>query len=149
MPSISITLCWLVALIAFLIAEGITAQLVSIWFALGSLAAMIAASMQAPLWLQLLLFFLVSALVLAATRPFVKHFTSRNVTPTNADRIIGQPCLVTEEIDEVAGTGAIKVKGQIWSARSRSGGCLSVGSHAQVVAIEGVKAIVVPAGTNQ
>lgn len=116
----SMTAVWLVAMIVLLIIEGIVPGLVSIWFAIGALAAMISAILGAPLWLQVLWFFAVSILTLCLTRPFAKKYVNSRATPTNADMLIGKECVVTEAIDNVLGTGAVTVGGKVWTAAPRS-----------------------------
>ena len=58
---------WIGLIVIFLIVEGLTAGLVTIWFAVGALAALIAAMFHAPLWLQLVWFFAVSIAAFAVT----------------------------------------------------------------------------------
>ena len=67
--NVSMAVVWLIAMAVFLIVEGIVPGLVSIWFAVGALAALVAAMVGAPLWLQLVWFVLVSIAALALTRP--------------------------------------------------------------------------------
>lgn len=133
---------WAVALVAFIIIEAVTAQLVTIWFAVGALGALVSEMLGAQVWLQWLIFVAVSAIVLAATRPLVKKFTKAKIQPTNADRCIGQTAVVTEEIDNIAGKGAVKVGGIIWSARTESGENVKESEKVTVVKIDGVKLIV-------
>ena len=139
----SMTAVWLVAMIVLLIIEGIVPGLVSIWFAIGAFAAMISAILGAPLWLQVLWFFAVSILTLCLTRPFAKKYVNSRATPTNADMLIGKECVVTEEIDNVLGTGAVTVGGKVWTARTEEpDGKAEIGKVMTVVKIEGVKLIV-------
>ena len=144
MPSfvISMSAVWLVAMIALLIVEGLVPGLVSIWFALGALAALICALLGAPLWLQFLWFFAVSIASLVLTRPLAKKYINARVQPTNADTVIGQEGLVTENIDNVLGTGAVTVGGKIWTARSIGDADIPAGSTVKILRIEGVKLIV-------
>ena len=135
---------WLVALVVFSIAEAATVQLVSIWFAAGSLAAFIVALLHAPLWLQVVLFFVVAVASLLLTRPLIKKHLNTQVKPTNADRVIGMACRVTEDIDNIAATGAVSVQGKEWTARSKTGQPFKTGDLVRAVAIEGVKLIVIP-----
>ena len=137
------TAVWLVAMIVLLIIEGIVPGLVSIWFAIGAFAAMISAILGAPLWLQVLWLFAVSILTLCLTRPFAKKYVNSRATPTNADMLIGKECVVTEEIDNVLGTGAVTVGGKVWTARTEEpDGKAETGKVMTVVKIEGVKLIV-------
>ena len=139
----SMTAVWLVAMIVLLIIEGIVPGLVSIWFAIGAFAAMISAILGAPLWLQVLWFFAVSILTLCLTRPFAKKYVNSRATPTNADMLFGKECVVTEEIDNVLGTGAVTVGGKVWTARTEEpDGKAETGKVMTVVRIDGVKLIV-------
>ena len=115
--NVSMAVVWLIAMAVFLIVEGIVPGLVSIWFALGALAALIAAMVGAPLWLQLVWFVVVSIAALALTRPLARKYVNGRVTPTNADRILGRECVVREAIDNLRGTGAVAVDGKVWTAR--------------------------------
>ena len=115
--NVSMAVVWLIAMAVFLIVEGIIPGLVSIWFAVGALAALLAAMVGAPLWLQLVWFVLVSIAALALTRPLAKKYVNGRVTPTNADRILGKECVVRETIDNLRGTGAVAVDGKVWTAR--------------------------------
>lgn len=133
---------WIVMLVAFVIIEASTAQLLTIWFAVGSLAALIAQMLGAEIWLQWLVFVAVSAIVVAATRPLVKKYARPKIQPTNADRYIGQTAIVTEDIDNLAGKGAVKVSGIEWSARSESGEIIKAQETVTVSKIDGVKLIV-------
>ena len=133
---------WIVALIAFVVIEALTAQLLTIWFAVGSVAALFAEMLGARVWLQWTVFVAVSAVVLIATRPFVKKLTKQKLQPTNADRCIGEIAVVTEKIDNIAGKGAVKVNGIEWSARTQSGETVESGNTVRVIKIDGVKLIV-------
>lgn len=137
-------LAWLVALLIFAVAEAITVSLVSIWFVVGALAALIAAGVGAPVWLQVVLFLVVSIVMLALLRPFVRRVSKSKPEATNADRHIGRTALVTEEIDNLRQTGAIRLDGVVWTARSDSGQVIPVGTTITVKRIAGVKAFVEP-----
>ena len=91
----SMTAVWLVLMVVLLIIEGAAPGLVSIWFALGAFAAMISAILRAPLWLQIIWFFVVSIVSLVLTRPLVKKYVNSEAQPTNADMVIGKECRVT------------------------------------------------------
>ena len=142
---------WLVAMIVLLIIEAMIPGLVSIWFALGSLIALIAAALHAPVWLQFALFGVTSFVTLILTRPLAQKYINSKVQPTNADMIIGKECVVKERIDNISGTGAILEGGKIWTARSYDDNVtIEENSRAFIERIEGVKAIVKPVtDTNQ
>ena len=141
--TVNMALIWLIAMIVLLIVEAVVPGLVSIWFALGALAALIAAILHAPMWLQLVWFFVVSIAALVLTRPLAKKYVNSRVKPTNADMILGKECVVTEEIDNIRGTGAVTVGGKVWTARMENDGeTAAVGEVLKTLRIEGVKLIV-------
>ena len=137
-------LVWLGLLVVFLVAEGTTVALVSVWFAAGSLAAMLAALAGGPLWLQVLLFLAVSVGLLAMLRPFVRKYLRPRMSRTNVDAVVGSQGFVTEAIDNVAATGQVKLGAMPWTARSTSGGPIPAGTKIRVDRVEGVKAFVTP-----
>ena len=134
---------WVVALVVFLIVEAVTAGLVSIWFVFGSLVALICAALGAAVWLQIFWFVIVSVATLVLTRPLVKRYVDSRSVATNADRSIGRAAVVTERIDNLAATGAVKLDGVVWTARSTDDAvAIESGERVTVRAIEGVKLIV-------
>ncbi len=134
---------WVVALVVFLIVEAVTAGLVSIWFVFGSLVALICAALGAAVWLQIFWFVIVSVATLVLTRPLVKRYVDSRSVATNADRSIGRAAVVTERIDNLAATGAVKLDGVVWTARSTDDAvAIEAGERVTVRAIEGVKLIV-------
>ena len=136
-------LIWLILLILFVIVEAACPlHLVSIWFAAGSLVAMIAAALGAQLWLQVVLFVVVSAGLLAAFWPFVKRVLNNHHTATNLDRVIGSQGYVTAPVDNLSGTGTVKLDGMEWTARSSDGSLIPSGTLVRVDRIEGVKVFV-------
>lgn len=133
---------WLGAVILFGIIEALTVGIVSIWFSIGALAALIAAALHAAPWLQITVFLAVSAAALIITRPLIKKKILLRTTPTNTDMLIGQRGTVDEAIDNLAGTGSVKIAGKVWSAKSENGDDIPSGSTVTAVRIEGVKLIV-------
>lgn len=133
---------WCVILIALLLAELSTANLTTIWFAGGALFAWFASLLKAPLWLQILVFFIVSIVTLILTRPLVKKMMDRKVVPTNADRAVGKEAWVTSTIDNTRGEGIVNLEGSDWSAVSESGEVLTEGTRVVVREIRGVKLVV-------
>lgn len=138
-----IEIFWLIAAVGLFAVEAVTVNLVSVWFALGALGALFTAFFGGALWLQIVVFFVVTIITLIATRPLVKkYFNKTQHQPTNADTLIGKICVVTEDIDNVAATGQATCLGQVWSARSLNGETIKKGSKAKVNSIHGVKLIV-------
>ena len=119
-----------------------TVGLVSVWFAGGALAAMLAASLSANLWIQIGVFIITSALLLYFTRPIVKKLLSGKNKETNLDRIIGKTVIVSEKVDNEAETGKCIIAGVSWSLRSDDGSVIEAGEKVTVDRVEGVKLIV-------
>ncbi len=140
---------WLGLSILFLIVEAACPfHLVSIWFAVGSLAALVMSLLNAPVWLQVLTFLIVSAITLSAVWPLIRKFINPKLTKTNVDAVIGSIGLVTAAIDNVSAVGQVKLGAMHWTARSVSGAPIPEGTLVKVARIEGVKAFVEPVEVN-
>ena len=137
-------LFWLVAMVVFLLVEASTVTLVSTWFAIGSLAAMLMALIGAGIGLQAIVFVIISAVCLTALRPLVRKHIQPTLTKTNVDAVSGTTGLVTVAIDNVTAQGQVKLDAMEWTARSASGEPIAAGTLVKVERIEGVKAIVSP-----
>lgn len=136
---------WLAIAIIMLAVEGATLSLVSIWFAGGAVAAFFTALLKGSFPMQLLLFVVVSAALLACLRPLAKRHVKTRKQPTNADRVIGRTAIVTEEIDNLRATGAVKVDGVEWTARAEGDAVIAPGAQVTILRISGVKVFVEPA----
>lgn len=137
------TIFWLIAMVVFLVVEASTVTMVSLWFALGSLAALIV-SLFAKTWLQVTVFLVVSTAALAALRPLARKYFKPRLTRTNVDAIAGSQGYVTVPIDNVSATGQVKLGAMYWTARSATGEPIPEGTLVRVDRIEGVKAFVTP-----
>lgn len=135
---------WLGLVILFLIAEGATVSLVSLWFAAGAVVAMFAALLGAGAWLQTGLFLVVSGALLLMLRPIVRRYLVPKITATNVDSLVGATGLVTESIDNVTASGQVKLGAMEWTARSTTGENIPQGTLIRVDRIEGVKVYVTP-----
>lgn len=135
---------WLGLLVMFLMMESSTVMLISVWFAAGSLAALIASLFGAQLWLQGVLFVAVSGGLLALLRPVFQKYLKPRIVKTNVDSVIGSQGLVIAEVNNLKAEGQVKLGGMEWSARSTNGENLPVGMQVKVDRIEGVKAFVSP-----
>ena len=135
---------WLVLMVVFLIVESQSVTMVSLWFAAGALGALIAELCGAEPWLQIVIFFAVSIVLLASLRPIARKYFTPKIIKTNVDSVIGQTCLVTADIDNVTAQGQVKLGAMEWSARSTSGETIKAGTLVKVDKIEGVKAFVTP-----
>lgn len=136
---------WLGLMIVFLIVEAsCPIHLVSVWFAAGSLVALMVALLHGPVWLQMGAFLVVSSVLLAALWPLTKKFLKPRLTATNVDSVIGSTGCVTASIDNVAASGQVKLGAMYWTARSLSGDPIPEGTLVRVDHIEGVKVFVSP-----
>lgn len=135
-------LIWIGFAVFMLICEAFTAQLVSIWFVIGSVAAAISCIFTDNILIQALVFIVVSFVSLIATRPLVKKITKAKPERTNSDRLIGRIGIVTVDIVNTSGTGQVNVDGKIWSARSSDDREIKSGASVKINAIQGVKLIV-------
>ena len=130
---------WILGIIAFIILETVTYQLVSIWFAIGALGGMIAAFSGVNFYVQMAVFIAVSFICI---RPIsMKFFKPRNVE-TNAQSLVGKEVLITSDVDNIRGLGEGKVDGKVWTVRSIDNSHVLKGETAVIEKIEGVKLIV-------
>lgn len=133
---------WLIAMVVFMIAEGITVSLVSIWFALGALAALVVSLVGGNLMLQVILFLSISIILLASLRSLVRKYINPRLIHTNVDSVIGSTGVVTIPVNNVAALGRVTIGGMDWSARSSTGEPLPEGAQIRVDRVEGVKLFV-------
>ena len=136
---------WLGVMAFSFFLEAATMSLVSIWFALGALASAFAAYFGAELGVQFAIFIIVALLTLLLARPLAKKFLDPKIVPTNADRVVGMSACVVEEINNELATGAVRVDGKVWTARSEDGMVILCDTQVEVCRIQGVKLYVRPA----
>lgn len=141
-------LVWLILAIIFLVAEALTVTLISVWFAIGAILAMLAAIFGGALWLQILIFIAASGVLVLATKPLSEKLINKRSISTNADRVIGQRAIVTVMISNQTAQGQVRVLDQLWSARSSDDVPIAEGSVVEVIEIQGVKLIVKPLTDN-
>ena len=138
---------WFGLMVVFIIVEGACPfHLVSIWFAGGALAAMVASLLGADAAWQFGLFGVLSLVLLAGLRPFLKKFITPKLVKTNVDAVIGSQGYVLADIDNLSATGQVKLGGMEWTARSSTGDPIPTGTKVKVDRIEGVKVFVTPVG---
>jgi len=127
---------WLVIFVVLSVLEMATVNLVSIWFAIGSLVAAITSLFVDNTMIQICVFVISSAISLALTQPVVKKLRSRKIIPTNLDRVVGKIGIVTEKVTKLE-PGEVKVDGKRWSAVSTKK--IDVGRKVEILSIDGVK----------
>lgn len=138
------SICWLIALIILVVVEAATVGLVSLWFALGALAALITSLFVSNIWVQFGVFLAVSLAALLVIRPLARRYVSPRQVATNADRAVGEEGVVIQAIDNLKSTGQVSVRGAVWTARTEAEEEVPVGATVRVLRIEGVKLIVAP-----
>lgn len=130
---------WLALIVVFIIMEAATVQLISTWFAVGALAAMIVSLIGGEVWLQVVVFLTVSIVLLALLWPMARKHLKPKLVATNADALIGKVCTVTEAIDPIEG-GRVKLGDVTWSARSENK--ILAGTQVKILKIQGAKVFV-------
>lgn len=144
------TILWIAVLVIAVIIEAATMGLTCIWFAGGAFVALILEKLGCAIYLQMIVFLIVSLVLMYFTRPVaLKHFNKERVK-TNVNELIGQKAVVTDTICNLKGTGKAVVKGLEWSAQSISDRLeFSEGEIVRIVDIRGVKLIVEPEKTTE
>lgn len=136
------SLFWLVIFIVSLATEIATLGLVSIWFTVAALVSFILAVLGVNLWIQIVVFFIVSILLLLSIRPFASRFINKDKTRTNVEAVAGKTVRITETVNNIQGTGYVMLDGMEWMARSADESVLEKDTLAIVVRVEGVKLII-------
>lgn len=130
---------WFIAFVILLVIELVTVNLVTIWFAIGAVAAIITTIFTDSILIQCIVFTIVSVISLLITKPLIKKFKKFEVEPTNSDRVIGKIGEVTQKIGRNK-YGEVKVYGNTWTASSKD--VIDVGERVKVLSIDGVKLVV-------
>ena len=133
---------WLAGVVVFIILEAVTYQIVSIWFALGAVGALIAKAAGAPFAVQMAIFIAVSVICLIILRPLSRKLIKNKTENTNVDSLLGKEVLVTKEINNLRQTGEGKVGGMTWTLRSADNTAIPEGETVICERVEGVKLIV-------
>lgn len=134
---------WLALAVIFLIIEAITVGLATIWFAAGAFAAFVLSLLNVPVLAQVVIFLAVSCCLLVFTRKIFVEKLRTGSESTNVDALIGETGIVTEEIRPLT-VGQVKINGQVWSALGKDDETIEKDRLVKVIAIEGVKLIVIP-----
>ena len=136
---------WLSLAVLLLVVELATTQFVSIWFSASALVTgiIVAIFEGMPIPWQITIFVVLSVVALLATKPLVKKLTKKaNKDKTNLELNIDKTAVVTETIDNIKETGAIKINGLVWTARSIDDSVIEVGEIVIFKEISGNKALV-------
>ena len=133
---------WIAVIIVAIVAEVLTDQLISIWFVPGAIVAVILDFCNVSILWQVLAVLLIATAGIILAKTVLSKVLKTKIIKTNIDAIVGERCVVTERVDNYAGCGQVKIKGQIWFARGvDDDDVFEEGDVLRVVAIEGVKVI--------
>lgn len=134
---------WLAVMVLAIICEACTTALVSIWFVPPAIVAMILAAVDVDVWIQAVVFFVISIIsIIVFQSVFKKKLALNKKKATNVDILIGEKAIVTEKIDNLTAEGCVKINGQLWSARSEDDNVIiSEGDVVEIVAVKGVKLV--------
>lgn len=133
---------WFFAFVAFLVLEGITYQLVSVWFAVGALGALSFKLLGMSAYVQTAVFLIISAVLICLLRPISLKVLKSKPLKNNIQRLIGKQVLITEDVDNIHQTGKGRINGMEWTVRSENNEKIESGSIVEITKIEGVKLIV-------
>ncbi len=141
---IIVIIAWFIVIIVTAFIEINTMDLTSIWFSIGALVSFVLAIIGLAIWWQVAAFLIISIALLLSVRPLAKNYLKTKVVSTNADRLIGKIAICTREI-RPGERGEVKIDGQFWSAVTADEDTIHVEDRVEILAIEGVKLIVVKA----
>ena len=133
---------WLGAIIIFVIAEAVTYQLISVWFAAGAIGGLIAYLLGFNFEIQEVVFGVLSLLALISLRPIATRFLKIKDYKSNIDGLIGKEVYITKIGDTEDSVGEGTINGLVWTIRSEDGTSLKKGEKATITKIEGVKLLV-------
>jgi len=134
---------WLVIFVAALMIEGMSSELVSVWFAAGSLVALIVSFIpEVAWWIQLIIFAVISVASLVCLRPIIHKALKRTVVSSNVDELIHKKGKMTKGCDEF-NHGEVKIGGVLWTAYASDEKVpIAAGAVVEVLAIDGNKLVV-------
>lgn len=135
---------WLIASGIFFVGEIVTVGFLLFWFGIAGLITMVVSLFTSNIIIQSVVFLVTSVILILSTKLFVKKFVNKETIVTNANSLIGKKAIVIQEINNLQGTGQIKIGGEIWSAQNETDSVISENQEVEIIKIEGVKLIVKP-----
>lgn len=132
---------WLVILAVMIVLEIFSLGLTTIWFGIGAIGAAIVSWMGYGIWVQLIVFAVLSVIAMAVFRPLAVKYLNKDKEKTNIDGVVGE-VVVTKEINNEMAAGEVQLNGMSWTARSQDGRVIPEAERVTVVSVQGVKLIV-------
>jgi membrane protein implicated in regulation of membrane protease activity len=145
--SLALPLLWFGIIVATLILESQTADLVAIWFAPGAFVSLILSFFNVQFWVQFGVFIGVTVLGLILSFTWIRPMMRKRnkVEKTNVDALAGKLAMVEEDVNNAVPTGVVKINGQLWTARMEDPTLTAVkGDWIEIVRVEGAKLICRP-----
>ena len=133
---------WLVILAVMIVLEIFSLGLTTIWFGIGAIGAAIVSWMGYGIWVQLIVFAVLSVIAMAVFRPLAVKYLNKDKEKTNIDGVVGEVVVVTKEINNEMAAGEVQPNGMSWTARSQDGRVIPEAERVTVVSVQGVKLIV-------
>lgn len=132
---------WLIVAAFFFILEIATEGFLVFWFGIGAVASIGTSFLTENISIQIAVFAVVSIILVLSTRKLTDKMKPKEV-PTNVYTILGKKAVVSQAIDNLKGSGQIKIDGDIWSAKSESDEPIEEGASVEILNIDGVRAVV-------
>lgn len=132
---------WLIVAAFFFILEIATEGFLVFWFGIGAVAAIGTSFLTENISIQIAVFAVVSIILVLSTRKLTDKMKPKEV-PTNVYTILGKKAVVSQAIDNLKGSGQIKIDGDIWSAKSEDDEPIEEGASVEILNIDGVRAVV-------
>lgn len=136
------SIAWLALFGILVVIELATLGLTTTWFAAGSLLAFLLSIADIPVFVQIIVFIVVSLALLFFTRPIAMKHLNNSRTKTNVDSLAGKIAIVTVKIDNVGASGEAELDGMTWMARTEDSTIVDKGTKVKVLRVEGAKLIV-------
>ena len=134
---------WVGIAVLLAVAELLSLALVLLMFALGALAAAVAAAAGLPFWVAMLVFGVVAlGLLFFARPPMVARLHAGPTLTIGHHALVGRTGVVVEPVDRFQ--GRIDLASEVWSARTEGAGPLAPGTEVVVTRIDGATAVIAP-----
>ena len=139
-------LIWLGVFVIALIIEALESEIVSIWFSIAAIIALII-SFFTTWWIQLIIFIVTSTVMVILLRPILKKLTFSKPLKSNIDEIISKRGIVTKKATKLE-NGRCKINDVTWTIVPIDDQDIEEGEIIEVVSVSGNKLYVKKANDN-
>lgn len=135
---------WLIAAVIFAVAEVINLSFFLFPFAIGAAGAAIVGVAGGGIALELITFAALTGVSFTVVRPIARrHLTVPPQIRTGTAALVGRTAIVTERIVNDEGAGAVRLDGEVWTARAYDEDqIIEAGTRVHVMEIRGATALV-------